>query len=111
MELDAERYHQSKTSVRAGLTENCGEMKRRRGIRDAKGRPEDSNVAKEVMAVMFVMVEKIPGAFTLRLVQNDEVINALRSQGAIQTFLDDADQLFAGWRSQFEGLQNPSPTH
>jgi hypothetical protein len=86
-------------------------MKRGRDMRDAKGCPEDSNVAKEVMAVMFVLVEKVPGAFTLRLVQNDEVINALRSQGAIQTFLNDADELYADWHSQFEGAQNPSPTH
>jgi hypothetical protein len=78
-------------------------MRRGRDIRDAKGRPEDSNVAKEVMAVMFVLVEKTPNAFTLRLVQNDEVINALRSQGTIQTFLNDADELYADWRSQFEG--------
>ena len=86
-------------------------MKRGKDIRDATGRPEDPHAAKEVMAVTFVLVEKIPGAFTLRLVQNDEVINALRSQGAMQTFLKDADELYADWRSQFEGRQNSSPIH
>jgi hypothetical protein len=86
-------------------------MKRGKDIRDATGRPEDPHTAKEVMAVTFVLVEKIPGAFTLRLVQNDEVINALRSQGAMQTFLKDADELYADWRSQFEGRQTSSPTN
>ena len=52
-------------------------MKRGKDIRDATGRPEDASAAKEVMAVMLVLVEKTPGAFTLRLVQNDEVISAL----------------------------------
>lgn len=86
-------------------------MKRGKDIRDATGRPEDAGAAKEVMALMLVLVEKTPGAFTLRLVQNDEVINALRSQGAVQTFLDDADALYADWRRQFEGPQSPSPVH
>jgi hypothetical protein len=53
-------------------------------VRDSNGRPEDRNDSKEVMAVMFVLVEKASGAFTLRLVQNDEVIRALRSQGALR---------------------------
>lgn len=86
-------------------------MKRGKDIRDATGRPEDASAAKEVMAVMLVLVEKTPGAFTLRLVQNDEVISALRAQGAVQTFLDDADALYADWRSQFEGPQKSSPIH
>jgi hypothetical protein len=83
-------------------------MKRGKDIRDVAGRPEDRNAAKEVMAVMFVLVEKAPSAFTLRLVQNDEVINALRSQGAMQTFLNDVDELYANFRSQFPSPQNPS---
>ena len=86
-------------------------IKRGRDIRNASGRPEDPSAAKEVMAMMFVLVKKTPGAFTLRLVQNEEVISALHSQGAVQTFLDDADQLYADWRSQFEDPQNPSPVH
>lgn len=86
-------------------------MKRGRDIRDATGRRENASAAKEVMALMLVLVEKTPGAFTLRLVQNDEVISALRSQGAVQTFLDDADALYADWRSQFKGPQNPTPIH
>lgn len=86
-------------------------MKRGKDIREATGRPEDASAAKEVMAVMLVLVEKTPGAFTLRLVRNDEVISALRSQGAVQTFLDDADALYADWRSQFDGRRKPSPIH
>jgi hypothetical protein len=85
-------------------------MKRGKDIRDASGRPEGPNAAKEVMAVMFVLVEKAPGAFTLRLVQNNEILNALRSQGALQTFLNDMDDLYANFRSQ-QPLQNPSRPH
>jgi hypothetical protein len=77
-------------------------------MRDTSGRPEDPNAAKEVMAVMFVLVEQTPGAFKLRLVQNNEVLDALRSQGALQTFLNDVDELYANFRSQFQAPQNPS---
>jgi hypothetical protein len=83
-------------------------MKRGKDIRDTSGRPENPNAAKEVMALMFVLVEKAPGAFTLRLVENNEVVDALRSQGALQTFLNDVDELYANFRSQFQAPQNPS---
>jgi hypothetical protein len=63
------------------------------------------------MAVMFVLVEKTPGAFTLRLEQNDEVIHSLRSQGALQGFLKETDELYAYFRSQFEDPKNPVQTH
>jgi hypothetical protein len=80
-------------------------------MRDTSGRPEDPNAAKEVMAVMFVLVEQTPGAFKLRLVQNNEVLDALSSQGALQTFLNDVDELYANFRSQFQAPQNPSRPH
>jgi hypothetical protein len=83
-------------------------MKRGKDMRDTSGRPEDPNAAKEVMAVMFVLVEQTPGAFKLRLVQNNEVLDALSSQGALQTFLNDVDELYANFRSQFQAPQNPS---
>jgi hypothetical protein len=86
-------------------------MKRGKDVRYATGRPENPNAAKEVMAVMFVLVEQTPGAFTLRLVLNDEVINAVRSQGALQSFLEEADELYANFRSQFQPPQNPSRPH
>jgi hypothetical protein len=80
-------------------------------MRDTSGRPEDPNAAKEVMAVMFVLVEQTPGAFKLRLVQNNEVLDALSSQGVLQTFLNDVDELYANFRSQFQAPQNPSRPH
>jgi hypothetical protein len=86
-------------------------MKRGKDMRDTSGRPEDPNAAKEVMAVMFVLVEQTPGAFKLRLVQNNEVLDALSSQGALQTFLNDVDELYANFRSQFQAPQNPSRPH
>jgi hypothetical protein len=86
-------------------------MKRGKDIRDTSGRPENPNAAKEVMALMFVLVEKAPGAFTLRLVENNGVLNDLRSQGALQTFLSDVDELYANFRSHCQNLQNPSRPH
>jgi hypothetical protein len=86
-------------------------MKRGKDMRDASGRPEDPNSTKEVMAVMFVLVEKSPGAFALRLVLNEEVISAIRSQGALQRFLEEADELYANFRSQLQTPQNPSRPH
>jgi hypothetical protein len=86
-------------------------MKRGKDMRDTSGRPEDPNAAKEVMAVMFVLVEQTPGAFKLRLVQNNEVLDALSSQGALQTFLNDVDELYANFRSHCQTLQDSSRPH
>jgi hypothetical protein len=86
-------------------------MKRGKDMRDAIGRSEDPNAAKEVMALMFVLVENAPGAFTLRLVENNEVLDALRSQGALQTSLNDLDELYANFRSHCQSLQNLSRLH
>jgi hypothetical protein len=82
-------------------------MQHGKDMRDASGRSEDRNAAREVMAVMFVLVEKAPGAFTWRLVQNDGVVRALRFQGALPGSLSDVDELYADFRSQFEGCQKP----
>ena len=54
---------------------------------------------------MFVLVEKMPGAFTLRLVSNDEVIAALRSRGSLQQFLHDADELYVDFRRRCQTSQ------
>jgi hypothetical protein len=51
---------------------------------------------------MFVMVEKAPGAFTLRLVTNEEVLSDIQTQGALDTFLDDVDELYADFRGRFD---------
>ena len=40
---------------------------------------------------MFVMVEKGPGAFSLRFVCNEDVLTDLRAQGALDTFLTDVE--------------------
>jgi isopentenyl phosphate kinase len=50
---------------------------------------------------MFVLVEQSPGAFTLRFVANDELIEDLSKQGALQVFLDDVDGLYADFRKRF----------
>lgn len=83
-------------------------MKRGKDIRDASGRPEDSNAPKEVMAVMFVLVEQAPGAFKLRLVTNNEVLEAIRSQGGLETFLENTDELYADFRNRFQNTADPS---
>jgi hypothetical protein len=43
-------------------------MKRGKDLRDPKGQPTKPEAPKEVPVLMFVMVETVPGAFTLRLV-------------------------------------------
>ena len=52
--------------------------------------------------LMFVMVEQATGAFTLGCVSNDTVINDLRKQGALDTFLADTDELYREFRQRFE---------
>jgi hypothetical protein len=44
---------------------------------------------------MFVMVENAPGAFTLRIVCNEDVLSDIRTQGALNAFLPDVDELYA----------------
>jgi hypothetical protein len=84
-------------------------MKHGKDVRDPSGHPRDPNAAKEVPALMFMMVEKSPGAFQLRFVSNDDLLHDLQEQGALQTFLDDADLLYAEFRERFEGP--PTPEH
>lgn len=50
---------------------------------------------------MFVMVEKAPNALTLRLVTNEDVLGDIQKQGALDTFLRDADELYADFRGRF----------
>jgi hypothetical protein len=50
---------------------------------------------------MFVMVENAPGAFTLRLVSDEDVIGDIRQQGALDTFLADINELYADFRRRF----------
>jgi hypothetical protein len=71
-------------------------MKRGKEFRDPRGHPTTRDAPKEIPVLMFVMVEKATGAFTLRCVSNDTVIDDLRKQGALDTFLADADELLPG---------------
>jgi hypothetical protein len=84
-------------------------MKRGKDARDSKGGPIDPNAAKEVPALLFSMVEKSPGAFVLRFVSNEDLIEDLRAQGALETFLEDADQLYADFRKRFENPTSERP--
>jgi hypothetical protein len=49
-------------------------MKRGKDLPDPKGQPTKPEAPKEVPVLMFVMVETVPGAFTLRLVCNEDVL-------------------------------------
>jgi hypothetical protein len=82
-------------------------MKCGKDLRDSKGQPTDATAPKELMALMFVMVEASPGAFRLRLVTNDDLIRDLKAQGALEGFLADVDQLYAEFRSRFEDTESP----
>ena len=75
-------------------------MKRGKEIRDPRGHSIKRDAPSEIPVLMFVMVEKATGAFTLRCVSNDTVIDDLRKQGALDTFL--ADELYREFRQRFE---------
>jgi hypothetical protein len=81
-------------------------MKRGKEVRDSKGQPIKPEAPKEVPVLMFVMVEKARGAFTLRLAVNDDVLGDIRKQGALDTLLADIDELYADFRRRF-GKQAP----
>jgi hypothetical protein len=46
-------------------------MKRGKDLCNLGGEPIERNAANEVAVLMFVLVERSPGAFTLRFVAND----------------------------------------
>jgi hypothetical protein len=48
----------------------------------------------------------VPGAFTLRLVCNEDVLGDIRKQGALDRLLVDIDELYADFRTRF-GKQAP----
>jgi len=77
-------------------------MKRGKEVRSAKGQAIQPHTANEIMALMFVMVEQAPGAFSLRFVSNDQLLEDLQSQGLLQSFLDDVDSLYSDFRKRFE---------
>ena len=58
------------------------------------------------MALMFVMVEQAPGAFGLRFVSNDDLLEDLKSQNMLQSFLDDVDRLYADFRKRFSDTRS-----
>jgi hypothetical protein len=86
-------------------------MKSGKDLRDSKGQPIESTAPKELMALMFAMVEASPGAFRLRLVSNDDLIRDLQAQGAVVGFLADVDQLYAEFRSRFGDAEAPQRLH
>ncbi len=83
-------------------------MKRGKEVRDSRGNAIKGDAPNEIPVLMFVMVEKETGAFTLRCVSNDSVIDDLRKQGALDTFLADADELYAEFRKRFETRERPN---
>lgn len=77
-------------------------MKRGKDVRNPIGKPLDPHAPREITVLQFVMVEKSPGAFTLRFVSNDDLLRDLHAQGALRGFLDDAEALFRDFRSRIE---------
>lgn len=76
-------------------------MKRGKEIRTARGQQIQASSANELMALMFVMVEQAPGAFSLRFVANDDLLEDLQKQGVLGSFLEDVDKLYAEFRERF----------
>ena len=81
-------------------------MKRGKDLRDSKGQPVEPTAPKEIMALMFALVETAPGAFKTRFVSNDDLIRDLQAQGALEIFLADVDLLYAEFRSRFEDFES-----
>ena len=81
-------------------------MKRGKEFRSANGQRMQSHATNEIMALMFVMVEQAPGAFSLRFVSNDDLLENLKSQNMLQTFLDDVDHLYADFRRKFSNISS-----
>lgn len=76
-------------------------MKRGKETRTARGQQTQSDSANEIMALMFVMVEQAPGAFRLRFVTNDDLLEDLQKHGVLQGFLEDVDKLYTEFRERF----------
>ena len=76
-------------------------MKRGKEMRTTSGEQIEATTANEIMALMFVMVEQAPGAFSLRSVANDDLLDDLQKQGTLQSFLEDVDKLYTEFRKRF----------
>lgn len=81
-------------------------MKRGKELRSANGQAIQPRSANEIMALMFVMVEQAPGAFSLRFVSNDDLLEDLQSQNMLQSFLNDLDRLYADFRKRFSDTRS-----
>ena len=81
-------------------------MKRGKEIRSANGQAMQPRSTNEIMALMFVMVEQAPGAFSLRFVSNDDLLEDLKSQNMLQSFLDDVDRLYADFRKRLSDTRS-----
>jgi hypothetical protein len=77
-------------------------MKHRKDVRNSKGQPLEPNAPHEVQVLAFTMVERSPNAFKLRFVWNEDLIRDLRAQGTLDTFLDDAEDVFSEFRNRLE---------
>jgi hypothetical protein len=75
-------------------------MKRGKETRTARGQQFGASSANELMALMFVLVEQAPGAFRLRFVTNDDLLEDLQKQGGLQSFLEEVDKLYAEFRKR-----------
>ena len=84
-------------------------MKRGKEVRrDPRGNPIKRDAPNEIPVLTFVMVEKATGAFTLRCVSNDTVIDDLRKLRCARHFLTDADELYAEFRKRFANRERPN---
>jgi hypothetical protein len=77
-------------------------MKHGKEMRIGSGQQTNASSENEIMALMFVMVERTPGAFGLRFITNDDLLEDLQKQGMLRGFLEDADKLYAEFRKRFD---------
>ena len=81
-------------------------MKRGKETRTAIGEQTDATSPNEIMALPFVMVEQAPGAFSLRFVANDDLLENFQKHGMLQSFHDDIDKLYTEFREGFANTQS-----
>jgi len=84
-------------------------MKRGKDIRDSKLEPFDENAPREAQVLAFTLVERSRGAYSLRFVCNEDLIRDLQTQGALDTFLEEAEQLFNDFRARIKSLSPGRP--
>ena len=84
-------------------------MKRGKDVRNSKLESLDENAPREVQVLAFTLIERSSGAYSLRFVCNEDLIRDLQAQGSLDTFLEEAGELFNDFRERIKSLSPRQP--